>query len=81
MNSLTISAHIAPDTEIRVNVFDTTPEHTDPFVSLRIGGPDITVALLVSPDSAPTLRALAHAAEEAAEVLDAMTTTTQDGAA
>jgi hypothetical protein len=79
MNSLTVSAHIAPDSEIRVTVFDTTPDHTDPFVSLRIGGPDITLALLAAPDSAPTLRALAHAAEEAADVLDTMTR--QDGAA
>ncbi|MGW2572329.1 hypothetical protein [Streptomyces sp. NPDC001537] len=79
MKTLTISAHVALDTEIRVTVFENTPDRTDPFVSLRIGGPDITVALLVPPGSAPALRALAHAAEEAAEVLDSMTA--QAGAA
>jgi hypothetical protein len=83
MNSVAISAHLAPDTETRVTVFDATPDRTDPFVSLRIGGPDITLALLAAPGSASALRALAQAAQEAAQVLDAMTTTTttQDGAA
>jgi hypothetical protein len=79
MKSLAISAHIAPDTETRVTVFDTTPDRNDPFVSLRIAGPDITLALLAAPGTASALRELAHAAQEAAQVLDTMTTL--DGAA
>ena len=78
MNSLAISAHLTPDTETRVTVFDVTPDRSEPFISLRIGGQGVAVALLVSPDSAQALRALALAATEAAQVLETMTRITPE---
>ncbi|MFE5922596.1 hypothetical protein [Streptomyces sp. NPDC056468] len=81
MNSLTVSAHVTPDTETRVTVFDVTPDRSEPFISLRIAGQSVVVALLVSPDSAQALRALALAATEAAQVLEAMTRITPEVAA
>ncbi|GED86969.1 hypothetical protein [Streptomyces sp. 6-11-2] len=80
MKTITISAHLEPDTTSRVTVFDSTPDG-ECFVSLRIGGELIDIALLAQPGTAGALRALARAAEEAASALDLITDTTSDGAA
>ncbi|MGW1523769.1 hypothetical protein [Streptomyces sp. NPDC002159] len=69
MRSLTTSAHIEPDTRFRVTPF-TDP--ADPFVSLRIGGDSIDIALIASPGTSETLRNLAAAAIEAADALDTL---------
>ncbi|MFD9487737.1 hypothetical protein ACFWBX_27955 [Streptomyces sp. NPDC059991] len=73
MNGATTTAHLEPDTEIRVNVFDT-------FVSVRIGGL-VAVSLIADTGTSEVLRSLAHAAQEAAQTLEAMTTPTPEGAA
>ncbi|MEU9001295.1 hypothetical protein [Streptomyces sp. NPDC048551] len=71
MKSLVTSAHIEPDTRFRVTPF---ADRANPFVSLRIEGDSIEIALLARPDTSETLRALAAAAIEAAGALDAMAT-------
>ncbi|MFF0556517.1 hypothetical protein [Streptomyces sp. NPDC004266] len=70
MNSLSVSGHLQPDTRTRVTPF---PDSSRPFVSLRIEGDDIEIALLVRPGSAGALRILAAAATEAAATLDTLT--------
>ncbi|MEU3507484.1 hypothetical protein ABZ733_06095 [Streptomyces longwoodensis] len=80
MRSITTSAHLESDTTIRVNAFDSTPED-EGFVSLRIGGGSVDVALIACPGTADALRTLARAAEEAAAALDRITETARDGAA
>ncbi|WP_030180391.1 hypothetical protein [Streptomyces violaceorubidus] len=79
MRTVTTSAHLEPDTTSRVNVFDSTPDD-EGFVSLRIGGEAIDIALLARPGTADVLRDLARAAIEAASALDRMTDHTPDGA-
>ncbi|GAA3771305.1 hypothetical protein [Streptomyces chiangmaiensis] len=71
MKSLTTSAHIEPDTRFRVTEFS---DSTDPFVSLRIGGDFVEIALIATPGTSETLRNLAAAALEAADALDALNT-------
>jgi hypothetical protein len=78
MKTLTISSHLEPDTSARVNVFDPTPED-DGFVSLRIGGGLIDLALIARPGTAGALRALARAADQAASALDRIAVRTTDG--
>ncbi|MEU9149149.1 hypothetical protein AB0D59_01010 [Streptomyces sp. NPDC048417] len=70
MENLTVSAHIEPDTRFRVTPF---ADRTHPFVSLRLGGDSIEIALLAAPGTSEALRNLAAAAIEAAGALDAMT--------
>lgn len=70
MNDLTVSAHIDPGTRFRVTSF---PSPAFPFVSLRIEGTSVEIALLVSAGSADALRDLAAAATEGATVLDSLT--------
>ncbi|WP_158714646.1 hypothetical protein [Streptomyces sp. NRRL S-474] len=79
MRTITTSAHIEPDTTARLSVFAPTPED-EGFVSLRIGGEFIDLALIARPDTADALRALARVAEEAASALDRIADTTPDGA-
>ncbi|MFF3462140.1 hypothetical protein [Streptomyces sp. NPDC002619] len=71
MKSLTTSIHIEPDTRFRVTSF---AEHANPFVSLRIGGDFIEVALIASLGTSEALRNLAAAAIDAANALDTMAT-------
>ncbi|MFC9083633.1 hypothetical protein ACFTY7_43040 [Streptomyces sp. NPDC057062] len=71
MKSLTTSAHIEPDSCFRVTTF---ADSTDPFVSLRIGGDFVEIALIAAPGTSETLRNLAAAALEAAAALDSLTT-------
>ncbi|MEU6222300.1 hypothetical protein [Streptomyces sp. NPDC047042] len=71
MKSLGISAHIETDTRFRVTPF---AGPTDSFVSLRIQGDFIDIALIASLGTSESLRGLAAAALEAAGALDAMTT-------
>jgi hypothetical protein len=73
MNSLTTSAHIEPSTQTLVKVFDGAHDG-DRFVSLRIGDGPVQIALIAAPGSAEALRALAAAAEQAAQELDRMAT-------
>ncbi|MEU0964281.1 hypothetical protein ABZ357_02160 [Streptomyces sp. NPDC005917] len=80
MKSITTSAHIEPDTAARVDVFDGT-DHGGCFVSLRLGGDFVDIALIARPESSKALRALARAAEEAAHVLDRMAADAVEGAA
>ncbi|MEU1695926.1 hypothetical protein ABZ590_32125 [Streptomyces hirsutus] len=80
MQTITTSAHLEPDTTSRVSVFDSTPG-SEGFVSLRIGGDSIEIALLARPGTADALRALARAATEAAAALDRLTGPPSDGAA
>ncbi|MGW3512644.1 hypothetical protein [Streptomyces sp. NPDC000994] len=80
MKTITTSAHLEPGTTMRVTVFDRTPDG-EGFVSLRIGGDTIDLALLARPGTADTLRALARAAAEAASALDRITEPASDGAA
>lgn len=75
VKSLTTSAHIEPDTRIRVTPF---ADRAAPFVSLRIGGDRVELALLAHPGASETLRTLAAAAIEAANALDAMATGTPE---
>ncbi|MGY5045778.1 hypothetical protein ACWDE0_08990 [Streptomyces sp. 900105755] len=70
MDNVTVSAHIEPDTRFRVTPF---ADRAHPFVSLRIGGDSVEIALLAAPGTSETLRSLAAAAIEAAGALDAMT--------
>lgn len=69
MKSLTTSAHIEPDTRYRVTPF---ADRAHPFVSLRIEGDFIEIALLAAPGASEALRNLAAAAIEAAGLLDAL---------
>ncbi|CAL9436604.1 hypothetical protein SUDANB105_02145 [Streptomyces sp. enrichment culture] len=78
MRTLTTSAHLEPDTSARVNVFDPTPED-EGFVSLRVGGESIDLALIARPGTTDALRALARAADEAAAALDRIAATAADG--
>ncbi|MEV6614632.1 hypothetical protein AB0N31_12310 [Streptomyces sp. NPDC051051] len=78
MKSLTTSAHLEPDTTSSVTVFSPT-DHGGRFVSLRIGGGDVDLALIAQPGTADVLRALARAADEAASALDQMTGPASDG--
>jgi hypothetical protein len=71
VKSLTSSAHIEPDSRFRVTTFT---DSTDPFVSLRIGGDLVEIALIAAPGTSETLRNLAAAALEAADALDALNT-------
>ncbi|MFB7113795.1 hypothetical protein [Streptomyces sp. NPDC056291] len=80
MRTLTTSAHLEADTTARVTVFDPTPED-EGFVSLRVGGEFVDLALIARPGTADALRALACAAEEAASALDRIAETASDGAA
>ncbi|MGW0628966.1 hypothetical protein [Streptomyces sp. NPDC002758] len=80
MKTLTTSAHLEPDTTSRVTVFDETDE-TGCFVSLRIGGELIDIALIARPGTADALRALARAADEAASALDRITESTLEATA
>ncbi|MGW3451478.1 hypothetical protein [Streptomyces sp. NPDC001076] len=70
MENVTISAHIEPDTRFRVTPF---ADRAYPFVSLRIGGDLVEIALLAAPGTSEALRSLAAAAIEAAGALDAVT--------
>lgn len=70
MKSLTTSAHIEPDTRFRVTPF---ADRANPFVSLRVEGDSIEIALIASAGTSEALRNLAAAAIEAAGALDAMT--------
>ncbi|MFC8708369.1 hypothetical protein ACFUCQ_00300 [Streptomyces sp. NPDC057197] len=79
MKTITTSAHLEPDTTFRVNVFDSTPEGGS-FVSLRVGGEQVDIALLARPGTAGALRALARAAEEAASALDVIADSASGGA-
>ncbi|MFB6962535.1 hypothetical protein ACFCYB_37560 [Streptomyces sp. NPDC056309] len=80
MRTLTTSAHLEADTTARVTVFDPTPED-EGFVSLRIGGELLDIALIAGPGTTDTLRALARAANEAASALDRIAVTASEGAA
>ncbi|MEU1007418.1 hypothetical protein [Streptomyces sp. NPDC005890] len=71
MKSLTTSAHIEPDTRFRVTPF---ADRANPFVSLRLEGDSIEIALIASAGTSTALRNLAAAAIEAAGALDAITT-------
>ncbi|MGW2565579.1 hypothetical protein [Streptomyces sp. NPDC001537] len=75
VQNLTTCAHIASDTRFRVTSF---AEGADPFVSLRIEGDFIAVALLAAHGTSEVLRNLAAAAIEAADALDAMATDEQE---
>ncbi|MFF9122654.1 hypothetical protein ACF09J_05025 [Streptomyces sp. NPDC014889] len=78
MKSLTASAHLEPDSTSRVSVFGVTDD-SGPFVSLRIGGERVDIALIARPGTADALRALARAADEAATALDQIADTAADG--
>ncbi|WP_439948228.1 hypothetical protein [Streptomyces sp. BBFR109] len=78
MRTLTTSAHLEADTTTRVSVFQPTPDN-EGFVSLRIGGERLDMALIARPGTAETLRALARAADKAATALDQLTDTAADG--
>ncbi|MEV7690134.1 hypothetical protein ACFW1F_29750 [Streptomyces bungoensis] len=80
MRTITTSAHLEPDTTARLSVFDPTPED-EGFVSLRVGGEFVDLALIARPGTADALRALARVAEEAASVLDRIAETAPEGAA
>ncbi|WP_425833599.1 hypothetical protein [Streptomyces fractus] len=71
MRYLDVSTHLDADTTVRVVAFPHASSGR-PFVSLYIQGPDNRIALMVTPDNADALRALAHAASEAADTLDAL---------
>ncbi|WP_328507206.1 hypothetical protein [Streptomyces sp. NBC_00391] len=71
MESLTASAHIEPGTRFRVTPF---ADRANPFVSLRIEGDFVEIALIASHGTSEALRNLAAAAIEAAGALDAMAT-------
>ncbi|WP_031163163.1 hypothetical protein [Streptomyces durhamensis] len=78
MKSLTTSAHIEPDTRFRVTPF---ADRANPFVSLRIEGDSIEIALISSAGTSTALRNLAAGAIEAAGALDAITTDAPEAAA
>ncbi|MEU6774113.1 hypothetical protein [Streptomyces sp. NPDC046759] len=71
MKSLTTSAHIEPDTRFRVTPF---ADRANPFVSLRVEGDSVEIALIASLGTSQALCNLAVAAIEAAGALDAMAT-------
>ncbi|MFG2637545.1 hypothetical protein ACGFX8_27505 [Streptomyces sp. NPDC048362] len=75
MKSLTTSAHLEPDTRFRVTPF---ADRATPFVSLRIGGDFVELALIACLGTSQALRDLAAAATEAADALDAMTVDTAE---
>jgi hypothetical protein len=82
VNTLTTTAHLEPDTEAVIRVFDGTGHASPaPFISLRVGNGDVDVVFLADLDAAPALRTLAMAAEKAATVLDEMAVRTPEGAA
>ncbi|MFD8394025.1 hypothetical protein ACFV2N_33660 [Streptomyces sp. NPDC059680] len=78
MKSFTASAHLEPDSTSRVSVFHENGD-SESFVSLRIGGGLVDVALIARPGTADALRALARAADEAASALDEIADTAADG--
>ncbi|TVZ94370.1 hypothetical protein [Streptomyces sp. BK340] len=80
MRTITTSAHLEPDTTARLSVFAPTSED-EGFVSLRVGGEFVDLALIARPGTAGALRALARVAEEAAAVLDRIADTAPEGAA
>ncbi|MGN9791824.1 hypothetical protein ACTMTU_12135 [Streptomyces sp. OZ13] len=67
MNDITVTAHLTTDTRTRVVVF---ADHE--FVSLRIGGGPVDVALIAPAGTADILRAISAAADQAARELDAL---------
>jgi hypothetical protein len=69
MNDITVTAHLTTDTRTRVVVF---ADHE--FVSLRIGGGPVDVALIAPAGTADILRAISAAADQAARELDTLTT-------
>jgi hypothetical protein len=71
VKTLTTSAHIEPDSRFRVTAFE---DSANPFVSLRIGGDLVEIALIAPPGTSEALRNLAAAAIEAAHALDALIT-------
>ncbi|GGW64845.1 hypothetical protein CP966_12195 [Streptomyces galilaeus] len=75
MKSLGTSAHIETDTRFRVTPF---ADRSHPFVSLRIEGDFVEIALIAALGTSETLRRLAAAAIEAAGALDAMATDTPE---
>jgi hypothetical protein len=75
VKSLTTSAHIETDTRFRVTPF---ADRANPFVSLRIEGDSVEIALIASLGTSEALRDLAAAAIEAAGALDAMATDTPE---
>ncbi|MCX5560760.1 hypothetical protein [Streptomyces sp. NBC_00038] len=82
MKTITASAHLEPDTETVIRVFDGVDHNSPaPFISLRIGNGDVDIVLLADPNAAPALRTLAMAAEQAATVLDELAARTAEGAA
>ncbi|MFE6360178.1 hypothetical protein ACFVP3_09260 [Streptomyces sp. NPDC057806] len=81
MKTLTVTAHLEPDTEPVIRVFDGA-DHASPapFISLRIGNGDVDVVLIADHTAAPALRALAQAADKAAAVLEDPAAGTAEGA-
>ncbi|MEU6252230.1 hypothetical protein [Streptomyces sp. NPDC047043] len=69
MKSLTTSAHLEPDTRYRVTPF---ADRANPFVSLRVEGDSVEIALIARLGTSASLRSLAAAAIEAAGALDAL---------
>ncbi|WP_425833764.1 hypothetical protein [Streptomyces fractus] len=70
MKSLTISAHMEQDSASRLVVFDS-------FVIVRVGGRDVEITLLATPGTSTALRDLAARLNEAAQILDTMTTSSE----
>ena len=75
MNDITVTAHLTTDTRTRVVVF---ADHD--FVSLRIGGGPVDVALIAPAGTADILRAISAAADLAARELDDLTITAEESA-
>ncbi|GGW60619.1 hypothetical protein [Streptomyces xantholiticus] len=67
MKDITVTAHLDTDTRTRVVVF---ADHD--FVSLRIGGGTVDVALIAPAGTADILRAVSAAADQAARELDTL---------
>ncbi|RSM98909.1 hypothetical protein DMH25_29020 [Streptomyces sp. WAC 01325] len=82
MRTFTATAHIQPDTESVIHVFD-GPDHTSraPFLSLRVGNGDVDVVFIADLGTADALRALAAAADKAATILDELAARAPGGAA
>ncbi|MFE5797650.1 hypothetical protein ACFQ8C_34435 [Streptomyces sp. NPDC056503] len=76
MDNISVTSHLKVDTRTRVTAF---PGRARPFVSLRIEGDAVEIALLCSLGSADALRTLATAASEAAATLDALTADAAEG--
>ncbi|MGD6744881.1 hypothetical protein ACOKM3_23970 [Streptomyces sp. BH106] len=70
MKSLTVSAHMEPDSASRLATFDD-------FVVVRVGGSNVEISLLASPDTSKALRDLAARLNEAAQILDTMATSAE----